>query len=123
MLLFHRAFFDYAFNDNFAFSSRNDPYFGSGTFGQLARFMPERIFVMYKQLSELKDGKWKEKKEFAKYLEALEGIPESSTSCANKEFFDKLPTKFMEEFERNLETHILNRWRSDELILSVHAWR
>ena len=115
MLLFHRAFCEYAFNDNFGFLMRNDPYFGSGTFGQLARFMPERVYIMYMQLSEFKEGKWKDKPEFAKYLKALEAIPEISKSCADKDFVDKLPTKFIEEFGRNLENHVLNRWRSNKL--------
>lgn len=34
MLLFHRAFCEYTFNDNFDFLKRNDLYFGSGTLGQ-----------------------------------------------------------------------------------------
>ena len=38
---------------------------------------------MYMQLSELKDGKWKDKPEFAKYLKALKGIPEMGKSCAD----------------------------------------
>ena len=116
MLLFHRAFCEYAFNDNFSFLLRNDPFFGAGTFGQLSRFMPERVYVIYKQLSELEDGGWKTKPEFAKYLQALDGIPESSNSCADKEFFDKLPIKFMEDYKRNLDKHILGRWRTNELI-------
>ena len=70
---------------------------------------------MYMQLSELKEGKWKDKPEFTKYLKALEGIPEMSKSCADEEFFDKLPTKFIKEFGRNLENHVLNCWRSNKL--------
>ena len=116
MLLFHRAFCEYAFNDNFGFLLRNDPYFGSGTFGQLAGFMPERIYVMHKQLSELKDGGWMEKPEFSKYLRALKGIPERSESCADKGFFDKLPEKFFEEYKCTFKKHVSERRRSDELI-------
>ena len=66
---------------------RNDLYSGSGTFDQLAHFMPERIYVIHKQLPKLKDGGWMEKPEFAKYIKAIKGIPERSESCADKEFF------------------------------------
>lgn len=59
MLLFHRAFCEYAFNDSFGFLLRNDPYYGKNTFGQVARLMPERVAVMYQRLQELKGGKWK----------------------------------------------------------------
>ena len=116
MLLFHRAFCEYAFDNHFLFLLRNDPFFGVGTFGQLARFMPERVYVICQQLYELKDDKWKNKPEFAKYLEALKGIPKSSKSCANKEFFEQLPIKFMENHEHNIDKHILNQWRSDKLL-------
>ena len=56
VLVFHRAFCDYAFNDYLAFMLRNNPYFGAGTFGHLSRFMLQRAFVISKQLPELEDG-------------------------------------------------------------------
>ena len=84
---------------------RNDPYFGAGTFG----FIPERAFIISKQLSELKDCGWKTKPEFSEYLEALEGIPkESDNSCATMEFFDELPVKFMDDYGRNLKKHVFD---------------
>ena len=96
---------------------RNDQYFGPGNFGQLSCFMPERAFVIFKELSELKNGGWKRKQEFAQYLEAPKGIPETSdTSCATIEFFDKLPIKFFEDNEHNIGKHVLECWRFNELI-------
>ena len=56
MLLFHRAFCEYAFNDTYNFLLRDDQYYGKNTFGEVARLMPERAFVLYQQLQQLKDG-------------------------------------------------------------------
>ena len=33
------------------------------------------------------------------------------------EFFDKLPVKFMDDYERNLKKHVFDCWSSDELIV------
>ena len=73
----------YVINHNFGFLLSNDPYFGDGTFGQLVRFMAERVYVMVDQLSGLKEGGWKEKHEFSKYCEALEGVPVVSENSAD----------------------------------------
>jgi hypothetical protein len=118
MLLFHRAFCEYTFNDNFDFLKRNDIYFGSGTFGQLSRFMPVQIYVMRKQLDELKDGGWKERDEFKPYIEALEGIPEKSSNNneADREFFVNMSNKFISMYELSLNDHLLERWRSEKLV-------
>ena len=64
----------------------------------------------------MKDGGWKTKPEFSKYSEALKGIPKESKLCADQEFFEKLPIKSMEDYERNLEKHMFNQWRSDKLL-------
>ena len=118
MLLFHRAFCEYTFNDNFDFLKRNDIYFGSGTFGQLSRFMPVQIYVMRKQLDELKDGGWKEMKEFEPYIEALKGIPERSSddNDADQAFFENMSKKFISIYEVSLDEHLLKRWQSEKLV-------
>ena len=119
MLLFHRAFCEYTFNDNFDFLKRNDLYFGSGTFGQLARFMPVQVYVMHKQLEELKNGGWKKKKPFEKYVEALKGIPQTSANEDNKAdqaFFEDMSKKFLSIYENTLNDHLLKRWRSEKLL-------
>ena len=61
MLLFYQVFCEYIFNDNSDFLIHNNCYLGSGTFVQLAHFMPEIVCVIIKQLSELKDGNWNQK--------------------------------------------------------------
>ena len=70
---------------------------------------------MNAHLSELKDDGWKEKDEFDAYKTALKGIPDKSDSCADKAFFDKLVPTFIEEYERTLKKHVLDRWRSGDI--------
>ena len=53
MLLFHRAFTDYAFNDTWRFLLQNNPHFGTNTFGQGAQFVAERAAILYKKATEL----------------------------------------------------------------------
>ena len=50
MLLFHRSFCENLFDNTFNFLLRDDPYFGINTFGQAARLMPERIYVVHEHL-------------------------------------------------------------------------
>ena len=64
----------------------------------------------------MKEGGWREKSEFTKYCEALEGIPAISKSLAAQVFVDKLSGIFIAEYERNLEYHVLKHWRSDKLL-------
>ena len=108
MLLFHRGFCDYAFDDTFSFLHRNDPYFG--TFGQLACLMTEQCYVMPKQLNDLKDGGWKLKPQFAKYLTSLDGIPIQSQSdhSADREFFDSIPDTFIKLYGNTLNKAVLS---------------
>ena len=51
----------------------------------------------------------KNKAVICKIIEALKDIHKESNSGANIDFFEKLPMKIMEDYERNLEKHILNR--------------
>jgi hypothetical protein len=48
-----RLFCKYAFNHHFKFMKHNDPYFGQGTYGQLSCFMPECIYHMKREASNL----------------------------------------------------------------------
>jgi hypothetical protein len=58
MLLFHCAFCEYAFDNTYNFLLRDNPYYGENTFGQVARLMPERVYVLHQRLQQLKDGGW-----------------------------------------------------------------
>lgn len=117
MLLFHRAFCEYTFNDNYGFLLKNDSYYGNGTFGQLARHMAERTYVMHRQLEELKDGGWRGKPQFAKFVKALEGIPKETEHGANLEFFESLPDNFIKIYEDTLTISILDQWRDNKKVM------
>ncbi len=97
----------------------NDPYFGSGTYGQLAPFMPERIYLMKREVSTLQgeDGNgWKGINLFAPYLKALSNVPKKSNHSADRSFFEKLPIKFINEYHSNLDKHLIDHWRLDDLV-------
>jgi len=57
---------------------------------------------MHKQLEELKNGGWKNKKPFEKYVKALEGIPQTSANEDNKAFFEDMSNKFLSIYENTL---------------------
>jgi hypothetical protein len=119
MLLFFQAFCKYAFNHHFAFMKCNDPYFGSGMCGQLACFMPEHIYLMKREVSTLQgeDGNgWKGIDLFAPYLKALSNVPKKSNHLADRSFFEKLPIKFINEYHSNLDKHLIDCWRLDDLV-------
>ena len=119
MLLFFQAFCKYAFNHHCKFMKRNNPYFGQGIYGQLSCFMPEHIYLMKREVSNLigDDGNgWKNIDVFAWYLEAISRVSKKSNHLA-QEFFEKLPMKFINEYYRNRNKHIINWWRSDDLVL------
>ena len=48
--------------------------------------MPERIYIMHKQLDELRDGGWRHFPQFEKFVESLTGVLEKSDSCADRVF-------------------------------------
>lgn len=123
MLLWHRAFTDYVFNDSWRFLLQNDPYFGPGTFGQCARFMAERAAVIKQRLDDLRAGEhedgWKDIPAFAKYLEAAMGVPEATENpnYVNRNFFLKeLPAEFIRLFEEKIKIHIYDTWLSSDLV-------
>lgn len=119
MLLFHQAFCEYAFNDNYEFILRNDPYYGRNTFGQVSRLMPERAAVMHQKVHELMDGGWRNKEEFKPFLEALDRVPESGTTNhkADKQFYTDMVETFLRIFNQNYDKHIMRRWTNNKLIV------
>jgi hypothetical protein len=110
MLLFFQAFCKYAFNHHFAFMKCNNPYFGSGMYGQLASVMPERIYLMKREVSTLQGedcNGWKGINLFAPYLKALSNVPKKSNHSADWSFFEKLPIKFINKYHSNLNKHLI----------------
>ena len=124
MLHFHKGFCDYTFNNHFDFLKRNDMYLGKGTFGHLSRFMPVQIYLMKKELDELRAAfstdEWKKLPEFKEYANALDGIPPTASdkekNCADMAFFKQLHIKFFDRYEKSLTDHLLTRWRTNKLV-------
>jgi hypothetical protein len=101
--------------DMFNFMKMDDPFLGNGTFGQLARFGPERCAVMHVLLSDLESGGWKEKPEFKRYKDAY------STLAGEKEtdYIDKATGVFFCRFRDVLNTHMVVKWTSTEIVQYV----
>lgn len=119
MLLFHRAFTDCAFNDSWRFLVQNDPWLGENTYGQGSRMMAERLVVMYNQVDELKkNDAWQNRKEFGKYMTAVNSIPDNiGRKGADKNFFLKrLPKEFFDAYCANMDKHFLKTWWASELV-------
>lgn len=59
LLLFHRAFCEYLFDDTFNFLLRDDPYFGINTFGQAASSCQKgyMLFTSVSRSSKMVDGR------------------------------------------------------------------
>lgn len=131
MLLWNRAFCDYAFNPNWRFILKDDPYFGS--FGQCARLMAERTVVIYNQAAELKPsldkdssgqyhlGGWKTNPAFKKYSTAVSRMPTNTKDgLVNREFFEKsLPIEFLDKYLASIKKGMCDRWWSNDLIYYV----
>mmetsp|Transcript_30204 Transcript_30204/g.63996 ORF Transcript_30204/g.63996 Transcript_30204/m.63996 type:complete len:87 (-) Transcript_30204:341-601(-) len=73
-MYFLDGFSKFYYQDMFKFLMKNDPMLGRNTFGQMARFGPERCYVMHQKLSELENGGWREKPEFDKFKNAMSGV-------------------------------------------------
>ena len=53
---------------------RDDPFLGSGSYGQTSRFCVERCYIMHKLLAELEEGRWKQRSEFKQYNAVVKKI-------------------------------------------------
>jgi len=107
------------------FLMQNDPVLGKNTFGQLARFGPERCYVMHKKLSDLEsyfdsndlsdlgaDG-WKKFEEFQPFLKSLRGI---GTDDCGIDYFKKVIAVFFERFRYVFEKHMGAKWRNSDTL-------
>ena len=94
----------------FKFLMKNDPVLGINTFGQMARFGPERCYVMHQKLSELENGGWEEKKEFDRFKHAMSGIGEGVNG---KQFFNKMTKIFFERYRFVFDKHMGSKWCSN----------
>ncbi len=96
----------------FNFMKIDDPFLGEGTFGQLARFGPERCYVMHMLLSELADGGWKWKDEFMRYREAYDSV----AGDAEKKYLDQAVDVFFQRFRSSFDKHMVSKWTSTEIV-------
>jgi hypothetical protein len=96
----------------FNFMKMDDPFLGEGTFGQLARFGPERCYVMHMLLLELADGGWKWKDEFQQFREANDLV----AGDAEKEYLDEAVDVFFQRFQALFDKHMVSKWTSTEIV-------
>ena len=94
------------------FMRMNDPFLGDGTFGQLARFGPERCSVMHTLLLELESGAWKEKAEFKRFREAYDSV----AGDVERKYLDTAVGAFFSEFRRSFDKHMVAKWTSTEIV-------
>ncbi len=96
----------------FNFMRMDDPFLGEGTFGQLARFGPERCYVMHMLLLELADGGWKWKDEFLRFREAYDSV----AGEAEKKYLDEAVDVFFRRFRATFDKHMVSKWTSTEIV-------
>ena len=94
----------------FNYLKKDDPYLGDGTFGQLARFGPERCAVMHLQLLDL-ENKWDTKVEFERYNMAY-----NTSDPAVQEFLDNSTEVFFRRFRYIFDKHMVKKWTSTEVV-------
>jgi hypothetical protein len=100
---------------------RHDPVFGAGSYGHISRLIPEHLFLMHKQFERLKDGGWKNDDSFSGFIDAVEGVSEmGEVGKAGKEFFQKLPTVFLDKFEATFKEYT-KKWRDHKTLPIVIA--
>jgi hypothetical protein len=101
---------------------RNDPHLGAGSYGQTARFCPERTYIMHKLLSDLEERGWKEKPEFAHFLKLVPGVSYAGEiSAGGREFVENVPDQFIETYRYYLKKHALTPWRLEKLVVLMVA--
>jgi len=120
MLLFFDGFCKYTFTYHFEIMKKNNPYYGDGTYGQLAQFMSLQAYLIVRDLNVLvgEDGNgdgWRGIDEFGPYCKAISNIPSNTDHAANKEFYNILPRKFIGEYRRAITKHLIERWTGGEL--------
>ena len=96
----------------FNFMKIDDPFLGEGTFGQLARFGPERCYVMHMLLLELADGGWKWKDEFLHFREAYGSVAGDD----EKEYLADAVDVFFRRFRATFDKHMVSKWTSTEIV-------
>ena len=97
--------------DAFQFLKTSDPYLDKGTFGQIARFGPERCAAMHLRLLELENGGVEKEGEFRRYRETYQQSTDSV-----KDFLDQATDTFFERFRYIFNKHMVSKWTSPEIL-------
>jgi hypothetical protein len=120
-LLWFNAFCDQFFDEHMDWMKRNDPIFGAGSYGNITRLVPKHLHIFFKQFGQLKNDGWRDAPAFAKYIEALDLLPEKGEiRSVGKEFFLELPKKFLRRFEQSFRAQI-GSWQSSSVICMAVA--
>ena len=99
----------------FNYLKKNDPFLGKDTFGQLARFGPERLYIMHKKLKELEeDDGWKENPHFADFMASLKGF--SETGKYGLKYLKKATEVFFERYRYVFDKWMVKKWRSSSTL-------
>jgi hypothetical protein len=115
------AFGESFFDAHMEWAKRHDPVFGVGSHGHISRLVPEHLYLMHRQFEELKNDGWKTKPEFAGFLKAVDGVNEKGEiSNVGKEYFQRLPSVFLDKFEETFKEHT-KKWRSAKTLPIVIA--
>ena len=102
----------------FNFLKKNDPFFGIGSFGQMARFGPERQYIMHKKLAEIEGDGWKSNKHFEKFRQSLKGVGDGKNGV---KYFKKVTEVFFERFRYSFNKHMGKKWRSSKILHYILA--
>lgn len=102
----------------FNFLKKNDPFLGKGTFGQLSRFGPERLYVMHMKLQELEEG-WRNNPHFDDFKASLAGV--SNSGKYGLEYFKKVTEVFFERFRYIFDKWMVKKWRSSSTLHYILA--
>ena len=117
--LFIQGFGKAFFRKHFDWLLRNDPEFGTDSYGQTARLYVERVFVMHNEFEELvNEDKWKEHTAFAPFIEALDSIPDlKNKKHIDKNFFIAAPTIFFDKYNQMFVKHVSTIMRTNEILV------
>lgn len=115
------AFGDSFFDAHMEWVKRHDPVFGAGSYGHIARLVPEHLFIMNKQFESLKNDGWKTAPEFSGFITAVDRVESvGKVNKGGKEFFERLPNLFFERFEESFKEHT-KKWRTAETLPIIIA--
>ena len=97
---------------------QQDPFYGKGSFGQMARFGSVRQFVMHKELEKLEtggweNGGWRKNIHFKNFIDSLEGVGGGKVGLP---YFKKVIEVFFERFRYVFDKWMGTKWRKSSIL-------